>query len=72
LFLTCSIFRLLLRGLVKPSDNVLPVQLLGNTVAYNISVSDFGKPMEVDVARLLHGRNKFTGHICDQAANYVP
>jgi len=28
--------------------------------------------MEVDVAGLLHGRNKFAGHICDQTANYVP
>lgn len=44
---------------------MLPVQLLGNTVAYNISLSDTGKPMEVDVARLLHGCDQFAGHVCD-------
>lgn len=56
-------YRHLLRGLVELSDHVLPVQLLGNTVAYNISVSDAGKPVEVDAVRLLHRRDQFIGHV---------
>lgn len=50
-------FRFLLRHVVEPSDRVLPLQLLGDTVAHNFSISDAGKSVEVDAAGLLHGRH---------------
>jgi len=49
--------RFLLRDLVEPGDCVLLVQLLGDTVAHNVSISDTEKRVEVDAVGLLYGRD---------------
>lgn len=65
-------FRLLLRHVVESRDHVLPLQLLGNTVAYHVPVSDAGKPVEMDAVGLLYGRHQFVGHVRDQTEDHVP